>query len=179
MVSGDWKDIEDIQPGEIVLSVSDGSPEGEVGGKAVVRAYHNKPQPLVHLHSDGGMIRTTAGHPFYVCNKGWIPASQLQIADRFRGYDGQSVELRRRILANAVEPVFNLQVADNHTYFVGAPGGRRSVLVRAGGPRRASDKICNGIRSSRPMDLGPCGRQRRRHSCLQRPLQRRHRHEGN
>ena len=121
MADGAWKHIEEIQPGEIVLSVSEGNPEDKVDSKAVVQVYHNKPQPLVELYLDGGVIRTTANHPFHVRNRGWIPASQLQIANQFRGHDDQWVEFRRKMISDAIKPVFNLQVADHHTYFVGAP----------------------------------------------------------
>ena len=134
MADGAWKHIEEIQPGEIVLSVSEGNPEDKVDSKAVVQVYHNKPQPLVELYLDGGVIRTTANHPFHVRNRGWIPASQLQIANQFRGHDDQWVELRRKMISDAIKPVFNLQVADHHTYFVGAPNGRTSVLVHNDSP---------------------------------------------
>ena len=65
-------------------------------------------------------IETTPEHPFYVQGKGWTPAGQIEEGDMVRTVDGwvsiQSVKDTGRW-----ETVYNVRVADFHTYFVGTP----------------------------------------------------------
>jgi hypothetical protein len=64
------------------------------------------------------VIGTTEEHPFYVQGKGWTPVREIKPGDLIRTEDGwvpvKSVEDTGRY-----EPVYNLRVADYHTYFVG------------------------------------------------------------
>jgi len=89
---------------------------------------------LLDTAGDDLLIRTTANHPFYVRGRGWVPAEKLKIGDRFRGHDGDEVELVELVDSGVVEPVFNLQVADAHTYFVGGVESGCSVLVHNESP---------------------------------------------
>ena len=75
------------------------------------------------------MIRTTPNHPFYVRGRGWVQAQNLRIGDRFRGKGVGGVELVNPVDTGGIEPVFNLHVAERHTYFVGSSDVQSSVLV--------------------------------------------------
>jgi hypothetical protein len=64
-------------------------------------------------------IRTTGEHPFYVEGQGWTPANALQPGDRIHNLAGEPVTVEDITSANEWETVYNLRVADWHTYFVG------------------------------------------------------------
>jgi hypothetical protein len=67
------------------------------------------------------VIRTTAEHPFFVYNKGWLPTGGLEIGDRLRSHDGRWLPVEDLLDTGEAETVYNLRIADYHTYFVGAP----------------------------------------------------------
>lgn len=64
-------------------------------------------------------IGTTAEHPVYVVSKGWLPAGQLIEGDRLVGHDGMTSVVRRVEESEDLAMLYNLRVADHHTYFVG------------------------------------------------------------
>jgi hypothetical protein len=66
------------------------------------------------------VIEGTAEHPFYVYGKGWTPMGALQPGDWLRTDNGW-VEVGEVGDTGRVETVYNLKVADHHTYFVGSP----------------------------------------------------------
>ena len=72
----------------------------------------------------GASISTTLEHPFYVDGKGWTLPGELRIGDRIPGLDPrESVAVRAISATRRDAKVYNLRVADYHTYFVQAPGG--------------------------------------------------------
>jgi intein/homing endonuclease len=70
----------------------------------------------------GKVIRTTGEHPIWVYDKGWINARELQPGDRLSSHDGQWVSVEEVYDTGEYETVYNLQVAEYHTYFVGCEG---------------------------------------------------------
>ena len=66
------------------------------------------------------VIDTTQEHPFYVRGKGWTPARELKEGDLVRTVDGW-VPVTKVVDTGRYETVYNLRVADYHTYFVGTP----------------------------------------------------------
>ena len=78
-------------------------------------------------------IRVTPNHRFYVRERGWVQARDLEIGDRFQSHNGEGVIercLQTGIDSHShVEPVFNVRVADTHTYFVGSENVECTVLV--------------------------------------------------
>ena len=122
--NGDVK-IEDIHAGMLVWAKN---PEtGEEAFKEVVRIFENETDELVHLFVEGEKITTTPEHPFYVQNKGWIRAIQLRAGDILVVVNGEYVVLEKvqHEILEAPIKVYNFEVKDFHTYFV----GENSVLV--------------------------------------------------
>ena len=87
----------------------------------------NKPQTLIHLTLDNGeQLTATEGHPFKTV-AGWRDAVLLKKGGQLLLKGGNSDAER---LATIVEisseqktlPVFNLEVANAHTFFVGEEG---------------------------------------------------------
>jgi hypothetical protein len=72
----------------------------------------------LHLHVNGQIIRTTAEHPFFEKLKGWIRAGDLKEGDQLLGHDGQWVAVEDILDTGEWEVVYNLRIADYHTYFV-------------------------------------------------------------
>ncbi len=75
---------------------------------------------ILHLHfPDGELIRTTPEHPFWVEGKGWTAAGALAEGNRIATLVGDSIAVSEVFDTEEWEPVYNLRVADFHTYFVG------------------------------------------------------------
>lgn len=77
--------------------------------------------------NEAGTVFVTGRHPYYVLNKAeFVPVETLEAGDRFRTSQGEELVFhgKRRISAKAGEtfPVYNVEVADNHTYFAGKEG---------------------------------------------------------
>jgi intein/homing endonuclease len=68
------------------------------------------------------LIRTTPEHPFYVDGKGWTAAGALKAGDRIATLSGEWVPIGEVFDTEEWELVYNLRVADFHTYFVGEDG---------------------------------------------------------
>src|SRR5262249_37167662 len=93
----------------------DGPVEAKVVEEVFVRVGH-----LMHLHVGGQVIRTTLEHPFFVRGKGWLPAGELRVGDALLGHDGRWTTVEDLLDTEGLETVYNLRIADYHTYFVGS-----------------------------------------------------------
>jgi hypothetical protein len=113
-----YKAVEDLVPGDVVYARNEYNPDGPVAGR-VVEAKFERTGCVLHLHFAGGkLIRTTPEHPFYVEGKGWTAAGALAGGERLRTAWGWA-ELDEAFDTNCYERVYNLRVAEDHTYFVG------------------------------------------------------------
>ena len=112
--------IEDISAGDLVLA---GDPvTGDVAYRKVLEIYRKDADTLVHIILENGEeIVTTLTHPFYVDGSGWIPAGSLDTSDRLLAADGTDIRIKDIWVENLEETitVYNFQVEDYHTYFVG------------------------------------------------------------
>ena len=100
---------------------------GEKALKKVVRTFVNESDELIHVHTGDDEIVCTPEHPFYVPTKGWTGAAQLRAGDILVLSNGSYVtveKIQHEILESPVK-VYNFEVEDFHTYFV----GENSVLV--------------------------------------------------
>jgi hypothetical protein len=113
------KPIEEFRVGDLVLSRAEVDADGPVVAKEVLEVFVRTGRVL-HLHVGGQVIRTTTEHPFWVHGEGWLPASQLRVGDLLVGHDSRWVEVEDVLDTGEYERVYNLRVADYHTYFVGS-----------------------------------------------------------
>ena len=98
---------------------------GETELKEVLNVWVKETDEILHVStSDGETIDTTTNHPFYVEDKGWVAAGDLEIGDTLVTADGDTVEIADIEIEKLAEPilVYNLEVEDFHTYFVGEYG---------------------------------------------------------
>ncbi len=118
--------IENIQVGDYVYAHN---PEtGETDLKPVVQTFVNEATELVHVFTEGEEIVCTNEHPFYSPVKGWIEACKLRAGDILVSLNGEYIiveQVQHEILEAPIK-VYNFEVEDFHTYFVGADDG---VLV--------------------------------------------------
>ncbi len=112
------KMVEDFAPGDLILSRDEGLPDGPVEAK-VVEAVFRRSAPVMHLHVGEQVIRTTAEHPFDAFYVGWVRAGALAAGDWLLGMDGGWTAIEETFDTGEWEDVYNLRVADSHTYFVG------------------------------------------------------------
>ena len=115
--------IEEISVGDEVLAYDYETGETEL--KEVLNVWVKETDEILHVStSDGETIDTTTNHPFYVEEKGWVAAGDLEVGDILVNADGNEVEVTNLELEKLAEPilVYNLEVEDFHTYFVGEYG---------------------------------------------------------
>jgi hypothetical protein len=110
--------IESIQVGDRVLSQN--TTTGSLAFEPVVATHVNNPSPTLRISIDGESIVATGIHRFWVPGKGWTMARDLQAGNRLR--DVGNVVSIQSIEADATQPVYNLDVAENRDFFVGKNG---------------------------------------------------------
>ncbi len=115
---GGPKVIESIQVGDRLLSQDPST--GSMEFRSVVAVYHNKPAATLRLSIGGEPIVVTGIHRFWKAGKGWTMARDLKAGDRVRAIGGVAVVQSTE--PSSVQPVFNLEVAQNRDYFVGKQG---------------------------------------------------------
>ena len=114
------KAIETVQVGDTIPCVDHIT--GEAAEKKVVTTTVNKVDRLIELDIDGETIQCTETHPFQVKGKGWIDACNLNPGDIVYTKDWGTATVQSVNLIELDEPVevFNFEVEDCHTYFVGS-----------------------------------------------------------
>ncbi|MGA8943296.1 MAG: Hint domain-containing protein, partial [Thermoactinomyces sp.] len=73
------KNIEDIQVGDKVLAKDEKTGKQEY--KEVVHLFQKQVDTIYQVHVGKEVIETTAEHPFWVAEKGWVQAKDLQPGD--------------------------------------------------------------------------------------------------
>lgn len=111
--------IEEIKPDQLVWAEDPAT--GERALKRVICLFRNEKYELVHLQIKGETITTTVGHPFFVQGKGWVAAKELVVGDKLKLLDGGEAYVDAIATEQCAEPVkvYNFEVEDFHTYFVG------------------------------------------------------------
>jgi len=112
------KSIEDFRPGDWILSAPEHDPEAPPEPRRVERVCSNY-APIMALRVGGRTVSTTAEHPFWVRGRGWTAAHQLVPGDHLKAHDGSWMVLEGVENGGEAVPVYNLSVAEYHTYFVG------------------------------------------------------------
>ena len=104
--------------GDLVLSRDEHDETGEVRARRVLQVFV-RVSPVLNLHVGGRIIGTSGEHPFYVVGQGWIPAGALHNGDQLLSHDGQVLPVEGVADSGRVATVYNIEVEENHTYFVG------------------------------------------------------------
>jgi hypothetical protein len=108
--------VEKIKVGDRVLAQH--FETGELAYKPVLHTTVRLKAELVKLELVAAdAVTCSVGHPFWISGKGWVKARDIQPQMNFHGAAG-TTPLRRSEPAG-VGPVYNVIVADFHSYFVG------------------------------------------------------------
>ncbi len=112
--------IQTLQSGDLVFAYDEAT---DTTGIYTItgRAAHLDPA-VVTLTIGDETIDTTPEHPFYVAARGWVEAGRLAVGDRIRRVDGSYGVISTVELVVRPEVMYNLTVADAHTFFVGEDG---------------------------------------------------------
>ena len=111
------KNIEEIKVGDKVWSYNELT--GETGLQEIVRTMSRESDHTIELYTEGEIIETTAEHPFLTDN-GWKDAADLQAGDRIRSWNEEDVGIKDVKFSYKPRKVYNFEVSNWHTYFVGA-----------------------------------------------------------
>ncbi|MEU8401755.1 RHS repeat-associated core domain-containing protein [Nonomuraea sp. NPDC048892] len=140
MANGNRKPIEEIQIGDYVLAAD------PVNGKTVAKEVTNTisgagvkhlVQITLHGEPEAGAseasIVATSGHPFWVPSlRNWVDATYLEPGSWLRTAAGTWIQVAHVKRWAATQKVYNLSIADIHTYHVGV--GDVNVLVHNDDP---------------------------------------------
>jgi Pretoxin HINT domain len=111
--------IEQIRPGDLVLSQDVAT--GGLDFRPIVVVHHNAPNQTLRITlSDDEILVASVYHRFWVSGKGWSQARDLKPADVLRTL-GSTVRVVS-IEEGLREPLYNLDVAKNRTFFAGSGG---------------------------------------------------------
>jgi hypothetical protein len=111
--------IEALREGDLVLTQAPRS--GELKYQVLVTVYHNPPNATyrITLETDESIVATGI-HRLWKAGKGWTMVRELKLGDVLRTLGG--VAAVKSVEADRTQPVYNLQVADGESYFVGTSG---------------------------------------------------------
>ena len=129
--------IEEIEVGDKVLSENEMT--GEVVLKEVYATSVSETNEFYHIHVNDEEIVATGTHPFYVYKFGWTTARALRAGDVLVLSNGELVTVEwidHEILESPIY-VYNFEVEDFHTYFVGKSG----ILVHNGKKCTSVDSV--------------------------------------
>ena len=114
-----YRTVECLRVGEELYSRSEDDAGSEVLVKCVEAVFVRTGRIWI-LTVRGQEIRTTGEHPFWVLHRGWVTVSELIPGDQLSSHDGQWVTVEKVEDTGEYETVYNVRVADFHTYFVGS-----------------------------------------------------------
>ena len=112
------KRIELVQPGDLVLVQDTAS--GALSFQPVLTAFHNPPSATYRVILNGEAIVATGIHRFWQAGKGWVMARDLKVGDLLRTIGG--VAAVEAVTPEKTQPVYNLEVAEGRSFFVGSVG---------------------------------------------------------
>ena len=119
------KPIESFIGGEMVLTRHEQT--GEIAYRRVARTFVTPDQKIFRLvvvdtEERTETLRTTAEHPFWIKDRGWMKAGMLKAGDVLIGRSDETVTVYSAALETTMETVYNIEVEDFHTYHVGKAG---------------------------------------------------------
>lgn len=110
--------IETLAVGDWVLSREEAS--GETALRPITDVFVTEGKEVFELElEDGEVLSVTRDHPFWVEGRGWTEAIELRAGDRL---GGSGAVVREKRAGRSEDAVYNLGVAELHTYFVGSGG---------------------------------------------------------
>jgi tetratricopeptide (TPR) repeat protein len=114
-----FRPIEKIVPGDLVLSQD--VTTGGLDFRPTVMVHHNPPNQTLRITlSDDSILLSSVYHRFWRAGFGWAQARELKAGDVLRTL-GSTVTVVS-VEPGAIEPLYNLDVSANRSFFVGNAG---------------------------------------------------------
>ena len=112
-----FKNIEDIQIGEKVYAINIDNNSREL--KEVTNLYIGKSYETYELTIGEETVTATPKHQFYIIDKGWIRAYDLEVGDMISAKDAnmEITKIEHKFYEEPI-PVYNLTVDDFHTFLI-------------------------------------------------------------
>jgi hypothetical protein len=117
--------IDEINEGAFVLSRDEET--GELSYQPVSATFIRHGIGIYELSvvdgsSNAELLETTAEHPFWVVERGWVEVAELGVGDELLDASGAVLTVEGLIETSRAETVYNIEVEGYHTYFVGDLG---------------------------------------------------------
>jgi hypothetical protein len=114
--------IETIHAGDWVLSRE--APTSSVVPERVARTFVTVGQPVLNLRFEHGeALEVTPGHKFWTVDRGWVAAADLDAREMVASAtEGADARVATVLPVSETATVYNLEVEQTHTYFVGPEG---------------------------------------------------------
>jgi hypothetical protein len=130
LADGSHKAIRDIRVGDLVRATD---PEtGRPSARPVTDTMRHDTRRLVDITVADGVLSSTAGHRFFVKDRGWRLVSALRVGDSLRTPDGtfRIITAVKDRAGLTPREVYDLTVDGIHTFYVSTEGANpQSVLV--------------------------------------------------
>jgi hypothetical protein len=110
--------IETLRPGDVVLT--ENVKTGALGYQPILVVHHNPPSRTFRIALGDETIVSSEFHRFWKAGKGWVMARDLKPGDTLRTLGGLAAV--SAVDPGGVQPVFNLDVAEDADFFVGRGG---------------------------------------------------------
>jgi Pretoxin HINT domain len=119
------KPIEKVKPEDSVLARNEKT--GEQSYHKVSQTFatpNDEIYDLELIRQDGksDILGVTGNHPFWLKDKGWTESDLLKAGDLVAGKDGTWLKVIKLALRGDRQTAHNLEVEQDHTYFVGLAG---------------------------------------------------------
>jgi len=115
-IPGGTLPIEKIKAGDLVWACDERT--GSASLRSVLNTVRREADNLLDVRVAGKDIFVTAEHPFWTLNRGWTTAQTLCAGDELLTPDGRALPVYSISLVPGKVPVYNMLVADLHTYYV-------------------------------------------------------------
>jgi hypothetical protein len=112
--------IERIHAGDEVLTFQEETGETTVGHVSATFVTPDRDLLEIHIRGDEVPLRATPGHRFFTLDRGWIRAEELIDSEPLVDPRGAAVFVDYLAAVSSRDTVYNFEVDDTHTYFVGA-----------------------------------------------------------
>ncbi|AGA24526.1 Protein of unknown function (DUF1557) [Singulisphaera acidiphila DSM 18658] len=110
--------IESLSEGDQVLAQN--LKTGALGYQPILVVHRNPPSPTHRIALGDETVVSSDFHRFWKAGQGWVMARDLAAGDKVRTFGG--LVRVKSIETSEVQPVFNLDVADDADFFVGRQG---------------------------------------------------------
>lgn len=109
--------IRSLQPGSRVSSRNEQTYLD--ASRVVTRTFQRRVGSYHEIVTEGSRFAVTEEHPLWVQGRGWTPVRDIEVGAPVATIDGDTLVLANRRVDAALQ-VFNLSVANDESYFVGA-----------------------------------------------------------